>query len=388
MSTQQNIVPGQWIVTVKPYLTPELLQSEHLSALEDMTIDPSIPFKMEVLHKFDLPELKGYSAKFDDATKTKLETMSQVLAIEPEQLYSHCAVQADAPWGLGRISTRYRLGPPPYSYQYREDAAGTNTFVYVIDTGINDQHVEFERRASKGRKFVSDAPSSDEDIHGHGTHCAGTIASRAYGVAKKANVIGVKVFSDVTGLAQTSDIIRALDWVVSDVNDRGINGHAVVNMSLGGGASPALDNAVESAVRHGAVVCVAAGNIPQEAEKGSPARAPLAITVGATDIGDTLASWSSYGKIVDILAPGVDVLSCWIGSQRATKRISGTSMATPHVSGVASCLLSDASWTQRDPSDIMPKILILADKNKVNGITPPKERTIDALLQNTAGATD
>lgn len=107
---------------------------------------------------------------------------------------------------------------------------------------------------------MSDGPSSDEDIHGHGTHCAGTIASRAYGVAKKANVVGVKVFSDATGYAQTSDIIRALDWVVSDVNQRGINGHAVVNMSLGGGPSLALDNAVGSAVRHGTVVCVAAGN--------------------------------------------------------------------------------------------------------------------------------
>jgi subtilisin family serine protease len=132
--------------------------------------------------------------------------------------------------------------------------------VYVIDTGINDQHVEFERRASKGPKFVSDGPSSDEDVHGHGTHCAGTIASRAYGVAKKANVIGVKVFSDTTGFAQTGDIVRALDWVINDVYERGIKGRAVVNMSLGGGASPVLDGAVGSTVRHGVVVCVAAGN--------------------------------------------------------------------------------------------------------------------------------
>jgi subtilisin family serine protease len=189
-----------------------------------------------------------------------LHSALQVLDIEPEQLYGHCAVQADAPWGLGRISTRARLGAAPYSYTYREDAAGSDTFVYVIDTGINDQHVEFERRASKGPKFVSDGTSSDEDIYGHGTHCAGTIASRAYGVAKKANVIGVKVFSDATGFAQTSDIIRALSWVVSDVSDRDIKGHAVVNMSLGGGPSVALDSAVASTVRQGIVVCVAAGN--------------------------------------------------------------------------------------------------------------------------------
>jgi subtilisin family serine protease len=137
--------------------------------------------------------------------------------------------------------------------------SGRGTIAYVIDTGINHQHVEFEDRATKGPTFVSDG-SSGEDVHGHGTHCAGTIASRAYGVAKKAGVIGVKVFSDRTGYAMTSDIIRGLDWVVKDVATRGIKGRAVVNMSLGGGISTALDAAVASTVRQGIVVCVAAGN--------------------------------------------------------------------------------------------------------------------------------
>ncbi|PON20066.1 protease [Trichoderma gamsii] len=328
MDTQQNnILPGQWVVMVKPYLTAESMQSEHLSKLDDMTVDPITPFNVHVGQQFHLPYLKGYSANFDNATKAELEKMPEVLGIEPEQLYRHCQFQPDAPWGLGRISVRNRLGNPPYSYTYRDDAAGAGTVAYVIDTGINDQHVEFERRATKGPIFVSDGSASDQDVHGHGTHVAGTIASRAYGVAKKANVVAIKVFSDRTGFAQTSDIIKALEWVVSDVNLHGMKGRAVVNMSLGGPASPILDCAVASTVRHGVVVCVAAGNnFDLPAEDISPAREPLAITVGATDINDAFAPFSGFGKMIDINGPGVDVLSSWIGSRTATRRLSGTSM--------------------------------------------------------------
>ncbi|KAF4333753.1 protease [Fusarium beomiforme] len=370
---QNNILPNQRVVMVKPNLTAEVMQSEHLSKLEDMTVDPSTPFNIQVGQQFDFPELKGYSAKCDEATKAELEKMPEVLAIEPGQLYRHCQFQPDAPWGLGRISSRARLGNPNYSYTYRDDAAGAGTVA----------------RATKGPVFVSGG-ASDQDVHGHGTHVAGTIGSRAYGVAKQANIVAVKVFSDVTGFAQTSDIIKALQWVVGDVDSRGIQGRAVVNLSLGGGASAALDSAVASTVRHGVVVCVAAGNSSQPAEAQSPAREPLAITVGATDIMDAFAPFSSFGKMIDIVAPGVDILSCWKGSPTATKRISGTSMATPHVAGVACCLLSDATWNGRDSSEVMSKILILADKGDITGIGPgsAKDRTINALVHNTTTPTD
>ncbi|KAJ6437023.1 Alkaline protease 1 [Purpureocillium lavendulum] len=381
MDTQQNVLPGQWVVIVKSYLTPGLLRSEHLSKLDNMSVDPSTPFNVQVGQKFDFPQLKGYSAKFDDATKTELEEMPEVLSIEPEQLYHHCFEQPNAPWGLGRISARNRLGGPPYTYTYRDDAAGAGTVAYVIDTGINHEHTEFEGRATKGPIFVSDGPTSDADEHGHGTHVAGTIASKAYGVAKKANVVGVKVFSDRTGGAQTSDIIKALEWTVSNVYERGIKGRAVVNMSLGGGPSPALDGAVASTVRHGVVACVAAGNGGREgvkAEALSPAREPLAITVGATDVNDAFADFSSFGKMVDVAGPGVNILSCWKGGRDAVKAISGTSMG------------NDATWRDRDPSEVMAKILILADKGDINGIGPgtDKDGTINALLHNTTSFTD
>ncbi|GIK07124.1 hypothetical protein Aspvir_002779 [Aspergillus viridinutans] len=386
MTTEQTTVPGHWVVRVKPYLTPELVQKEHLSLLAEKTEDPATRFNVDILQQFDLYDSKGYSAKFDDATKEELERMPHVMSIEPEQLYRHCSIQSNSPWGISRVSTRAKLGAPPYSYTYRDDVAGSGTVAYVIDTGINDKHVEFEERAKKGPKFVSDNVSNDEDVHGHGTHCAGTIASRAYGVAKKANVVGVKVFGDRTGTAQTSDIIKALEWVVSDVLEKGMGGRAVVNMSLGGPASEALDAAVASTVRKGVVLCVAAGNDGHDVHE-SPAREPLAITVGATDIKDQVPNFSSYGKLVDIFAPGVDILSCWRGGPTSTETISGTSMATPHMAGVACCLLSDPSLPRGQVTtyDVMSKILILADKNKITGVN---ERTINALLHNTTSPMD
>jgi subtilisin family serine protease len=195
-----------------------------------------------------------------------------VTAIEPVQLYRHCLVQANAPWGLSRLTARSTLpSHGPYSYTYPDKAVGEGVVAYVVDTGINIDHVEFEGRATRGEKFATSPLAgsviSDDDLQGHGTHCAGTIAGRTYGVAKKVDVVGVKVFNDfdednhpeLAG-AMTSDIIAALQWIIAQVNEHGKP--SVVNMSLGGGISAALDNAVAAAVRSGIVVCVAAGNTP------------------------------------------------------------------------------------------------------------------------------
>jgi len=261
---------------------------------------------------------------------------------------------------------------------------------YVIDTGINYEHVEFEGRAIRGPKFVTEpdpgSVTSVEDVQGHGTHCAGTIASRAYGVAKKATVVGVKVFNDLPddddrGGATNADIMAALDYVVQEYKDHGKP--SVVNLSLGGGISPALDAHVAATVRAGVVVCCAAGNgrPPRDAQTGSPARTPLAVTVAASDISDEIADFSYHGKFVDIVAPGVDILSTWIDSNNATETLNGTSMACPHVVGVACCLLSDATWQDNSPFNVVSQILIAADKNRVGGLTSRNLRTINALLQ-------
>ncbi|ROT42394.1 proteinase R [Sodiomyces alkalinus F11] len=368
-----EIITGEWIVTLKPYAN-EALEDEHISYINDRNNDPGTHFHCRVRDRFCLPELRGYTAKFDDETKAELEDRAEVATIEPVQIYRHCAtVQSGAPWGLARISTRTRL-PATGPYDYRYDATGEGSVAYVIDTGINDAHVEFEGRATKGAKFVSLGPAGDEDVNGHGTHVAGTIAGKTYGVAKKAEVVGVKVFNDFPRPGATNgDIIRALQWAVDEAKKHGKP--SVVNMSLGGGASDALDRAVASTVRSGVVVCVAAGNDGQPSHLGSPAREPLAITVGATTIEDAVPPFSSWGKIIDIFAPGVAIQSSWIGSLTASATISGTSMASPHVAGAVCCLLGQEKL---EPLLVMPQLLIWADKNKLSGL---RDRSINALLQ-------
>ncbi|KAL2759791.1 hypothetical protein ACRALDRAFT_1046843 [Sodiomyces alcalophilus JCM 7366] len=368
-----DIVPGEWIVTFKPYAN-EAIENEHISYINDRNSEPGTHFDCRVGDRFCLPELRGYSAKFDDETKAELEQRAEVATIEPLQIYRHCAnLQRDAPWGLARISTRARL-PANGPYEYRYDSTGEGTVAYVIDTGINDAHEDFEGRASKGAKFVSRGPARDDDVNGHGTHVAGTIAGKTYGVAKRAEVVGVKVFNDLPlPGATTGDIIRALQWVVEEAEKHGKP--SVANMSLGGGPSDAMDRAVASTVRSGVVVCVAAGNSGQPADDGSPAREPLAITVGATDIQDAVASFSNWGQVLDIFAPGVAIQSAWIRSTTANRTISGTSMATPHVTGTVCCLLGQQ---RLEPLMVMPQLQAWADKNKLSNVP---DRTINALVQ-------
>ncbi|KAJ3525701.1 hypothetical protein NMY22_g10464 [Coprinellus aureogranulatus] len=240
------------------------------------------------------------------------------------------------------------------------DAAGAGVDVYVVDTGILTTHKEFGGRARWGTSFVG----TSTDGNGHGTHCAGTIGSITYGVAKKVNLIAVQVLS-AGGSGSTSGIISGLNWVASQAKASGRP--SIVSMSLGGSASSSLDSAVASLTSAGIHVVVAAGNDGIDAQNTSPARAPSAITVGATQINDAKASYSNYGSIVDIFAPGTAIISTWIGSSNtATNSISGTSMATPHVAGVVAYLISKDG--NASPAAIASKLQSLATKNALSGI--------------------
>ncbi|EEY19372.1 alkaline proteinase [Verticillium alfalfae VaMs.102] len=350
-------IPGEWLVTLKPYAN-ESIDSEHTSLLSTRTADPDTHFNCDVQCHFALPELRGYSAKFDDATRAEVEALPEVQAVEPLQVYRHCAaagataVQSNAPWGLARISQRGRVSPAgPWEYKYDANA-GAGTVAYILDTGIRDTHDEFEGRASKGPTFSQGRPASDEDA-------TGTAPRRRHHRRQDPG-------------ATNADIIRALEWVVDQVKSHGKP--SVVNMSLGGGASAALDAAVASTVRAGIVVVVAAGNDGRPSDRGSPAREPLAITVGASDVEDAGASFTSWGKIVDIFAPGVDIKSSWNTGDDAVESLNGTSMASPHVAGAVCYLLSQK---RVEPLLVMPQLLGWADKNKLTGL---KDRTIDALL--------
>lgn len=249
----------------------------------------------------------------------------------PDTPVSAVAEQTPVPsWGLDRVDAL----TTPLDDKYSWTNSGTGTIVYVIDTGVYSTHSDFGGRVVSGYTAIADGRGT-EDCHGHGTHVAGTVAGRSYGVAKTATVVAVRVL-DCTGSGYSSGVVAGINWVTA--NHPG--GPAVINMSLGGGANSAIDSAVTDAVNAGIVVVVAAGNSSADACSYSPARVPGAITIGATDVRDARASYSNFGSCVDMWAPGSQITSAWISGSSATNTISGTSMASPHVAGLAARVLS------------------------------------------------
>ncbi|MFJ7588109.1 S8 family peptidase [Streptomyces sp. NPDC097617] len=266
--------------------------------------------------------------------------------------------QAPAPWSLDRIDQREL--PLDGSYTYPTRAAGVT--VYVVDTGINTGHVEFGGRARNGYNAVF--LGSSRDCNGHGTHVAATVGGQTYGVAKGVSLVGVKV-ADCRGSAALSALIKGLDWVVKDAAKAPAT-PAVANMSIGGTRSYALDAAVARAVARGITVTVAAGNDGANACSGSPAAVPQALTVGATDAADRRAPFSDHGRCVDLSAPGVGITSAWKGTATATARASGTSMAAPHVAGVAALIL--ARGIARTPAQVSAELLRSAVPDRISGL--------------------
>jgi len=239
------------------------------------------------------------------------------------------ATENNATWGLDRIDQADR--PLDLLYHYSGTGAGVTAF--IVDTGIRADHTEFTGRVQGGIDFVGDGNGTN-DCNGHGTHVAGTVGGTTWGVAKGVSLVPVRVL-DCAGSAAWSTVIAGIDWVANTTQRP-----AVANLSLGGGASAAVDAAVAGAVAKGVTVVVAAGNSNADACTVSPAREPTAITVGATTSIDARASYSNTGTCVDIFAPGSSITSAWNTDASATNTISGTSMASPHVAGVAALVLA------------------------------------------------
>lgn len=285
-------------------------------------------------------------------------------------------IQDDAPWGLSRVShSKMPSGLTKYTYP---KSAGKDVNVYIVDTGINVAHEDFEGRA----KWGATIPMFDEDIdgNGHGTHCAGTIGSKTYGIAKKANLYAVKVLR-TNGFGTNSDVIKGIEWVMK-AHKKAPGKQSVANMSLGGGRSLTLEKAVNKCVEAGVHFAVAAGNDNEDACEYSPAAAEGPITVGASTNKDTMAFFSNHGTCVDIFAPGLDIKSTWIGGKDAVNTISGTSMASPHVAGVLALHLSQKSYA---PEDLKKLLKDQATKNALTGLPDSTENlllSIEPLLKD------
>jgi subtilisin family serine protease len=313
---------------------------------DDISDVQSIAQSIAGLHQGQLKHvyqfaLKGFAVRnLSDAAATAIASDPRVLYVEQDQEV-HAVTTTPNPqvnppsWGLDRIDQRSWATP---SNSYAFSATGNGVTAYIIDTGIDFGHADLEGRASTGVDEIT-AGGSAMDCNGHGTHVSGTVGGATYGVAKDVSLVAVRVL-DCSGSGSTSGVAAGIDWVTANAKKP-----AVANMSLGGGASTTLDAAVNNSINSGVTYAIAAGNgnflgIAQDACTTSPARVTAAITVSATDNTDTKASWANYGTCVDIFAPGVNITSSWWSSSGQTQNtISGTSMATPHVTGAAALYL-------------------------------------------------
>lgn len=300
--------------------------------------------------------LNGFAAFMTQQQAENLSEDSRVRFVEEDSIMEAFATQNNPPWGLDRLAQRDL--PLNQAYSYTTTGAGVNA--YIIDTGIRRTHTQFGGRALIGFDAIGDGQNTN-DCNGHGTHVSGTVGGSTYGVAKSVRLFAVRVLG-CSGSGSTSGVIAGVDWVTAHHVSP-----AVANMSLGGGVSTALDAAVRNSIASGVTYAIAAGNSNTNAASSSPARVSEAITVGATTRTDARSSFSNFGSVVDIFAPGSSILSSYNTSDSATATLSGTSMATPHVAGVvARYLQSNPGATPAQARNEL--VNVAATLNRLSGI--------------------
>jgi len=324
-----EVVPDNYIIVFKDGIVEEDYSTQINTAI----------INYEVSHKY-AHALKGYAAKLTAEQLKEVRSNPHVSYVEEDQVMTALACSAPVrvnSWGLTRIAEAKMSLDGFYS---APTTGGSGVVAYIIDTGVYIEHQDFAGRARFGFKAT---PSwSDTDRNGHGTHVASTVGGKDYGVARQSELVGVKVLGD-NGSGTTAGVIAGVDYSIANSNSHGRP--SVINMSLGGGYSAALNGAVDAAVDNNIVTVVAAGNSNADACNASPASADEVVSVGSTDVGvsetDVRSYFSNFGPCVDVFAPGSDITAAWIGTPTAIRTISGTSMASPHVCGVAALMRSE-----------------------------------------------
>ncbi|KAI6244691.1 Subtilisin-like protease 2 [Erysiphe necator] len=338
-----DMIPSRYIVVYDKNATDDAVSAHQATVLHEVkkrslskrAIDGR-PFS-PMVHTMKVRNWRAMCLDAEDAMIVDIGSRSEVAYIEADVKMSafNLAAQDRAPLGLVRLSHE-EVDRGDTQYIFDEDA-GKGTVGYVVDTGIRTTHKDYGGRARMGANFVNDI---NTDENGHGSHVAGTMAGTFFGVAKKAEIVGVKVL-DKNGSGTNALVLQGIQHVAADVKKRGLAGKAVMNISIGGAKSAALNAAVEEITRDGVVVVVAAGNSNINAQSVSPASANAAITVGAIDAAtDQKAKFSNFGQKIDIFAPGVKVESVGIKDDNAVKVLNGTSMASPHIAGLALSIIS------------------------------------------------
>jgi subtilisin family serine protease len=319
---KEKAVPGNYIVVLDDTAAGEPGAFSQADQLTDVLVSA---YGGKVKRRYKAA-LNGYAAEMTEEEALALSEDPRVQFVEEDAVVTIDATQTGATWGLDRIDQRDRPLNGTYIYNY----TGSGVRAYIIDTGIRTAHTQFGGRAAVSYDAFG---GNGQDCNGHGTHVAGTVGGSTYGVAKSVQLRAVRVLN-CSGSGTTSGVIAGVNWVASN---RVLP--AVANMSLGGGASSSLDTAVNNAINRGVTFAVAAGNSNANACNYSPARVAAAITVGSTTSSDARSSFSNFGTCVDIFAPGSSITSAWSTSNTATRTISGTSMASPHVAGAAALYL-------------------------------------------------
>jgi len=375
-----QIVPNEYVNSFKTDVSTESVKS-HMDLVRASGAT--------ILHEYDFGGFRGYAVRVAETASNEARAFlnaAELALVEPNQVYTvnrphkvaanktkakaDCTVQQEATWGLVRTAQQELNIDGLYPYDPLTDGQGVN--VYVIDTGIYLENVDFEGRAIWGFDAVQN-PSPITDQNGHGTHCAGTVGGADFGIAKSTTLIAVRVLN-AGGSGTTAGVVAGVQWAARD----GAGKKAIGSMSLGGGRSAQMNDAVDAASALGTTVVVAAGNSAANACNFSPASAPTAITVMCSDSSDNFCYFSNWGNCAHVIAPGMGITSAWIGSPYAQNTISGTSMSTPHVAGVAAKLMS-ASPTPLSPAQVKALITSSASIGYISGV-PAAGPTPNALL--------
>lgn len=341
----ENVIPDQYIVVYKDGVARSRVtnSAESLARQYNATI-----------HHTYSSTINGFAATLNEKAVAALLADPNIAFVEADQIVSINDTQNNATWGLDRIDAR----DLPLDNSYTYNTSGQGVHAYIIDTGIHSTHTEFTGRFGGGFNTVSTNQTDYEDCNGHGTHVAGTVGGTTYGVAKDTTLYAIRVL-DCNGSGTNAGVIAGVEWVT--------NNHispAVANMSLGGGLSPALNDAVTNSINVGVTYVVAAGNDDTDACSQSPASVPSALTVGATTSSDARSWFSNFGTCLDIFAPGSDITSAWINSDTSTNTINGTSMASPHVAGAVALYLE--ANPNATPAQVETAVLTQATENRVS----------------------
>ncbi|HET7845771.1 MAG TPA: S8 family serine peptidase [Xanthomonadales bacterium] len=370
LRSTQRPVSGQYIVVLKREMVRVPGERSTRPDVVATAIDIASTYGVAVDLTYE-HALQGFSVHADQKAIERLSDDPRVAWIEEDGVVTAWATQNGATWGIDRIDQR----DLPLSSTYTYDTTASNVHAYIIDTGIRSSHNDFGGRVSGGFTAVSDGNGTN-DCNGHGTHVSGTVGGATWGVAKGVQLHPVRVLS-CSGNGTNSGVIAGIDWVTANHVKP-----AVANMSLGGGASSAVDTAVTNAVNAGVFIAVAAGNDNANACNYSPARAAAAVTVGSTTSTDARSSFSNFGTCLDIFGPGSSITSAWMSSDSATNTISGTSMASPHVAGVGALYL--AANPNATPAQVTTAIVNNASTNKV---ASPGTGSPNRLLYSRFGGT-